>query len=63
VKSIEAVMDCSGSKFMLFSTKSPAIKKRIEPSQLQFMMHAQALPTANTFVRSAKCTWKEIENK
>ena len=32
-------------------------KKRIEPGVLEFMLHAEAIPTADNFLRSAKCTW------
>eukprot|EP00357_Protocruzia_adherens_P011223 CAMPEP_0115030694 /NCGR_PEP_ID=MMETSP0216-20121206/37993_1 /TAXON_ID=223996 /ORGANISM="Protocruzia adherens, Strain Boccale" /LENGTH=823 /DNA_ID=CAMNT_0002408007 /DNA_START=44 /DNA_END=2515 /DNA_ORIENTATION=+ len=55
---IEATLDCSKSEKMLFSGKTGLVKKRIEPGQLEFMMHAMALPSADTFVRSAKCTWQ-----
>eukprot|EP01017_Pseudomicrothorax_dubius_P043528 TRINITY_DN7268_c0_g4_i1.p1 TRINITY_DN7268_c0_g4~~TRINITY_DN7268_c0_g4_i1.p1 ORF type:complete len:818 (-),score=145.97 TRINITY_DN7268_c0_g4_i1:98-2551(-) len=59
---IEVIFDCSGSKNMNFNTKSPIVKKRIEPGAMEFIMHAEAIPSAENFFRSAKCTWSALEN-
>mmetsp|Transcript_33587 Transcript_33587/g.38165 ORF Transcript_33587/g.38165 Transcript_33587/m.38165 type:complete len:826 (+) Transcript_33587:44-2521(+) len=60
---IEVTLDCSKSQQMLFSASGNTIKKRIEPGQLEFMLHALAEPSAETFVRSAKCTWVKAPEK
>jgi calpain-15 len=57
---MEVLIDCSASDSMSFSSTSPFVKKRVEPGQLEFMMHAQALPHADTFSRSAIVTWQAV---
>ena len=64
-QAIEAILDCSASEQMLASTKTAVVKKvrarqRIEPGQLEFMLHTQALPSAESYVRSARCTWGTV---
>ncbi|CAG9329557.1 unnamed protein product [Blepharisma stoltei] len=59
-QAIEVTLDCGGSDSMVFSTKGSYVKKRIEPGQLEFMLHAMAIPSADTFVRSARCTWHAV---
>lgn len=53
-------IDCSSSTNMIFSPRSSTIKKRVEPGELEFFLHAMGLPFADEFVRSAKCTIEEI---
>lgn len=65
---------------MLFSTKTPIVKKvmlillsffskillkfkKIDPGVLEFMLHAEALPYVDNFVRSAKCMWISVNEK
>jgi hypothetical protein len=43
---IEITLDCSASQNMLFSTRTNTIKKRVDPGKLEFILHAQALPSA-----------------
>ena len=57
---VEVTQNCSGSKEMSFSTKTPVIKKRVEPHQKGFMLHAEALQTVENFTRSAVCSWINI---
>ena len=57
---VEVTLNCSGSKDMAFSTKTPIIKKRVEPHQAEFMLHAEALQTVENFTRSAVCSWINI---
>lgn len=57
---MEVVIDCSASDSMSYSSIAPIVRKRVEPGELEFMMHAQALPHAETFVRSAKVTWQAV---
>lgn len=59
-KTMDVTIDCSASQNMLFSTKGEVIKKRVEPGKLEFMLHAQALQSAEQFVRSAKCWFEEV---
>lgn len=59
-QAIEVTLDCAGSENMVFSTKGSYVRKRIEPGQLEFMLHAMAIPSADTFVRSARCTWHAV---
>lgn len=59
-QAIEANLDCSGSENMIFSSKYPVIKKRVEPGQTEFMMHAMAIPKVDNYVRTAKCTWMAL---
>ena len=54
---IEAVLDCSESENMVFSYRNATTTKFIGPGALTFMLSALALPNAETFVRSARCTW------
>ena len=56
-QAIEATLDCSASENMAFSSKYPIIKKRVEPGQMEFMIHAMAIPKVDNYVRTAKCTW------
>jgi calpain-15 len=58
---IEATLDCSGSSSMVFSSKNPVVKKRVEPGQMEFFMHAMAVPKVDNYVRTAKCTWNEFK--
>ena len=37
--------------------------KKIEPGVLEFMLHAEALPYVDNFVRSAKCIWAPVSEK
>lgn len=48
---------------MLFSTKTPIVKKVIEPGVLEFMLHAEALPYVDNFLRSAKCIWVALNER
>jgi calpain-15 len=57
---IEANLDCSGSENMIFSTNTTLVKRRIEPGKMEFMLHALAHPSVDTFVRSAKCSWHSV---
>ena len=57
-QAIEVTLDCSASENMLFSAKIPLVKKRIEAGQLEFMMHSMAVPSVESFVRSAKVSWQ-----
>jgi len=57
---IECTFDCSSSMNMLFSTKTPIIKKRVEPGALEFMLHAEAIPSASDFTRATRCLWVPI---
>jgi calpain-15 len=59
-QAIEATLDCSGSSSMLFSSKYPVVKKRVEPGQMEFVMHAMAVPKVDNYVRTAKCTWHVV---
>ncbi|OMJ86345.1 hypothetical protein SteCoe_12132 [Stentor coeruleus] len=59
-QAIEAILDCSGSSNMLFSSKYPVVKKRIEPGQMEFIMHAMAIPKVDNYIRTAKCTWHVV---
>eukprot|EP00826_Nyctotherus_ovalis_P005374 TRINITY_DN11210_c0_g1_i2.p1 TRINITY_DN11210_c0_g1~~TRINITY_DN11210_c0_g1_i2.p1 ORF type:complete len:481 (+),score=72.93 TRINITY_DN11210_c0_g1_i2:399-1841(+) len=59
-KTVEAILDCSMSKHMTYSARSPIVKKRVEPEQTEFMLHAQAIPGNEEFVNEFKFTWKEI---
>lgn len=59
---VEVTLNCSGSKDMAFSTKTPIIKKRIEPGQKEFMLHAEAMQTVENFTRSAVCSWININD-
>ena len=56
-QAIEACLDCSASNNMIFSSKNPVVKKRVEPGQMEFMIHAMAVPKVDNYVRTAKCTW------
>lgn len=56
-QAIEATLDCSNSTSMIFSSKTPTVKKRVEPGQMEFMMHSMAVPKVDNYVRTAKCTW------
>ena len=47
---------------MIYSSKNSKIQKRIEAGHTEFMMHSMAIPNANKFVRSAKCTLKDVQN-
>ena len=58
-----AQLDCSASKNMLFSTRNDVIKKRIDPGELEFMLHAMGLPSEDQFIRSAKCTVQEVKDR
>lgn len=57
---IIAQIDCSSSTNMLFSPRTNVIKKRVEPGELEFFLHAMGMPYAEEFVRSAKCTIQEV---
>lgn len=57
-QAVEVTLDCSGSSSMLFSSKLPIVKKRVEPGQTEYVMHAMAIPKVDNYVRMAKCTWK-----
>lgn len=56
-------MDCSSSSNMLFSTKSDIIKKRVEPGELEFFLHALGIPSEQEFIRSAKVTIQEMKER
>jgi hypothetical protein len=58
---IEVEVDCSRSENMVFSVEGGVIKKRVKKNDLVFMMHSQALPSADKFKRSAKCTWAPVQ--
>ena len=57
---IIAQIDCSASTHMIFSPRANIIKKRVDPGELEFFLHAMGLPQAEEFIRSAKCTIEEI---
>ena len=57
---VEVTLDCSASKNMLFSTQNAYVKKRVEPKSMQFMLHAEAMPMADNFMRAAKCMWTAL---
>ncbi|OMJ87011.1 hypothetical protein SteCoe_11338 [Stentor coeruleus] len=59
-QAIEATLDCSGSSSMIYSSKYPVVKKRVEPGQMEFIMHAMAIPKVDNYVRTAKCTWHVV---
>lgn len=42
---------------------SNIIKKRVEPGELEFFLHAMGLPTAEEFTRSAKVSIQEIKDR
>ena len=50
----------SKSENMTFSSKENKITKRAEGNHTEFMLHSMALPNATKFVRSAKCSVKEV---
>ena len=56
-QAIEVNLDCSESENMVFSSKLPVVKKRVEPGQLEFIMHAMAVPKVDNYVRTARVTW------
>jgi hypothetical protein len=57
---ISAEIDCRESEQMSVSTASPLIRKTIMPGGLEFFMHSQALPDAESFVRAAKLSWEPL---
>lgn len=57
---VDITLDCSKSENMTFSSKESKITKRAESNNTEFMMHSMALPNAAKFVRSAKCSVKEV---
>ena len=54
---IEVNLDCSESENMVFSEDNGKIIKYVGSRDFAFMISALALPDAESFVRSARCTW------
>ena len=59
-QAIEVTLDCNSSSSMVFSSKAPVVKKRVEPGQTEFLMHSMAIPKVDNYVRTAKCTWYSL---
>jgi len=45
---------------MIYSEVSGKVTKVIEPGQIEFMMHAEAIPGAEEFARGAQVIYKEV---
>jgi hypothetical protein len=56
----EFTLDLSSSRNLLFSEPHGKATRVISPGSTDFMMHAEAMPSAEEIARVAKVSFKEI---